>query len=342
MQTSTRIAALVLLTSCAPNRLASSSMIADGGGRDAAVASDLGTSLDAALAADAALLVDAGPVADAGLVDSSLADASLGLDASSDSGALSFASEGCGVAQPIGERTLSMTVRGEERTYKVFIQDGYDPTRPVPIVMHFHGCSSSFDFAFRLHMRQGVHAAFGAGAVFVYPQGLANSGCSAGWEMSNEGKDVEFVERIRAEVSAQFCIDTRPMVITGSSYGGDFVNQYSCARPETVLIAVAQAMSPWDSSACHGPVPMVLAYALDDPYFSSFVGPGFVASRDFWRTQNGCAMTSTAEAPSPCVRYDGCGANPLITCELSEGGHDAFPADFGANLHRWYLERLTP
>jgi polyhydroxybutyrate depolymerase len=283
-----------------------------------------------------------GPVADAGLVDSSLADASLGLDASSDSGALSFASEGCGVAQPIGERTLSMTVRGEERTYKVFIQDGYDPTRPVPIVMHFHGCSSSFDFAFRLHMRQGVHAAFGAGAVFVYPQGLANSGCSAGWEMSNEGKDVEFVERIRAEVSAQFCIDTRPMVITGSSYGGDFVNQYSCARPETVLIAVAQAMSPWDSSACHGPVPMVLAYALDDPYFSSFVGPGFVASRDFWRTQNGCAMTSTAEAPSPCVRYDGCGANPLITCELSEGGHDAFPADFGANLHRWYLERLTP
>lgn len=315
------------------------------------------------LATDASGRVDAGsPTADAATTDTSVSqmdasavdlgagvDAGLAIDAGSDSGSPivdsggggTFRSAGCGTAQSTGLRTMTMTVRGEERSYLVSVPAGYDPNTPVPLHMNFHGCTGdSMSHWYSMNSRGGVEAAFGARGVYVYPQGLANSGCSTGWEMSNGGKDVEFVDSIRTTISDQFCIDTRGMIVTGMSYGGDFTNKYSCARPDNVVIAVAQASSAWPHSDCVGPVPIVVTYALGDVYAETYTGPGFAISRDFWRAENGCTAMTDPETPSPCVRYRGCIENPLITCEVPGGDHGTFPDNLGVNLLRWYREQI--
>lgn len=329
------------LLACAPSRLSGAPV----------VATDAGAQVDTGSPpADAATIDTSVPPMDASAIDLGAGvDAGPGLDAGTDAGVPvvdsggggTFRSAGCGTTQATGLRTLTMTVRGEERSYLVSVPTGYDPNTPVPLHMNFHGCTGdSMSHWYSMNSRGGVEAAFGARGVYVYPQGLANSGCSTGWEMSNGGKDVEFVDSIRTTISDQFCIDTRGMIVTGMSYGGDFTNKYSCARPENVVIAVAQASSAWPHSDCAGPVPIVVTYALGDVYAETYTGPGFAISRDFWRVENGCTAMTDPETPSPCVRYRGCTENPLITCEVPGGDHGTFPDNLGVNLLRWYREQI--
>lgn len=318
---------------------------ADSGATRDAATLDAG-SVDAA-ATDAAApidsnLPDAGPTMDMSMPP---IDMSAPVDMSHDSGppvdAGMFPSPGCGTAHAPGFSTMTMTVRGEERSYLVHVLEGYDPNVPVPLHISFHGCGGdSMSHYYSIRERAGIEEAFGAAAVHVYPQGLANSGCPTGWEMSNSGKDVEFVDNIRTTISNQFCIDTRGMIVTGMSYGGDFTNKYACARPASVVVAVGQATSWWPHSDCVGPVAMVATYALGDPFAETYTAEGFAVSRDFWRVENGCSSTTVAETPSPCERYQGCTDHPLITCVVPGGDHGTYPDNLGVNLRRWYREQL--
>lgn len=247
-------------------------------------------------------------------------------------------STGCGTAQASGLRTETLTIRGEERNYLISVPDGYDPEFPAALHIALHGCGSdSMSHWYSMKERADLETAFGAEAVHVYPQGLPNSGCPTGWEMTSDGKDVEFLDEIQRVMAEQFCIDTRGIVLTGMSYGGDFTNKYACARPEAIAVAAAQASSPWPHNDCVGPVPMVATYALGDQFAEQYTGPGFVDSREFWRGKNECDDVTVPEQPSPCVRYQGC-AEPLVACEVPGGDHGTFPDDFGNVMKRLYLE----
>ena len=66
-----------------------------------------------------------------------------------------------------------------------------------------------------------------------------------------------------------------------------------------------------------------LAHGDKDPTVAQSEG---IAARDHWLTANGCAKTSKATAPSPCVAYEGCSAgHPVTWCSFA-GGHYPLPA----------------
>ncbi|MBA2660661.1 MAG: hypothetical protein H0U74_00075 [Bradymonadaceae bacterium] len=61
-------------------------------------------------------------------------------------------------------------------------------------------------------------------------------------------------------------------------------------------------------------------------YGKKLIGTGELTSgceqfRDLFRDRAGCASTSAATAPEPCVAYDGCnGGTPVHYCQHA-GGH---------------------
>jgi hypothetical protein len=66
-----------------------------------------------------------------------------------------------------------------------------------------------------------------------------------------------------------------------------------------------------------------LAHGNNDPTVPQSEG---IAARDHWVSANGCASTSKATTPSPCVAYDGCSASHAVTWCSFAGGHYPLPA----------------
>ncbi|MBK8170970.1 MAG: hypothetical protein IPK60_11590 [Sandaracinaceae bacterium] len=323
--------ACLVASGCNASLGGATSSLHDGGATDMSIAltdsgegvPDMGSSADAYRDAPA----DA-PAAEAS-VDASAADAG------------SSGSLGCGTPHASGLSTITTTVRGETRTYLVSVPAGYDADVPVPLVIGFHGCGgSSAGLRNFLAGIEGasVENAFGARGVFVYPQALAAGGCATGWEMSNTGRDVEFVDVIESELQATHCIDTRGIVAYGHSYGGDFTHQLACARPERVVVGAPSEAYPANGT-CGGPVAMWINHAEGDPLTTIEQG---IDARDRWLDENGCSATENdPQSPSPpCVRYRGCSAHPVVTCFSEGGDHFTFEPAHGANVNAFYLEQI--
>jgi poly(3-hydroxybutyrate) depolymerase len=234
---------------------------------------------------------------------------------------------GCGqTGAATGVRNLQISVGGQARTYVLSVPTAYNPATAYPLVLAWHGLGGTGMLA-RQYFR--VEQAAAGQAIFVYPDGLplTNQGNEPGWDLTAAGRDVQLFDALVAEVSRTYCIASHRIFSTGHSFGGFFSNRLGCYRG-SVLRAIAPVAGAPPSGACTGEVAAWIAHGTNDPTVPYTQGEG---TRTFWTGRNGCSTTTAATTPSPCVAYQGCGADlPVHWC--SHTGMHEWPSFAAAGI----------
>jgi poly(3-hydroxybutyrate) depolymerase len=216
----------------------------------------------------------------------------------------------------------TIQVAGTDRTYVLAVPDSYDPGTPLPLVFAWHGAGGDGKLA-RLYF--GVEQASNGGAIFVYPDGLEVNGAT-GWDLAIDGPDVSLFDAIVGETTQTYCIDPARVFSTGHSFGGFFTNSLGCARANVLrAIAPVSGGGPF-SNNCSGALAAWLTHGTADTTVPFTNGED---SRDHWLAADGCAASTQATNPPPCVAYDGCQAGTAVHWCAHDGGHEwpSFAAD---------------
>jgi poly(3-hydroxybutyrate) depolymerase len=173
--------------------------------------------------------------------------------------ALAVGSDGCGSEGP-GSGTFTMDHDGIERTYRVFVPDGYQADKPGPVVFIFHGWGGN-ENAFLGHYIV-TSVANQKGYILVAPRGLGSgepdksfnswsfSGSTTGLDGDSgaicdasitadysyasckdvkqntcswtqcQANDVDFTLKLIEEIKADLCVDEKRIFASGGSNGG--------------------------------------------------------------------------------------------------------------------------
>jgi poly(3-hydroxybutyrate) depolymerase len=243
-----------------------------------------------------------------------------GCGGSEDAGApLLTGSAGCNQSSPLTpgawvEQTLF--VGGTARVYDVRAPNGYNASRPYPVVYQFHGCLNAQE-----DDNPPLENVAGSDAILVRPRAAAIC-----WTPGINSPDVAFFDALVPAIERSLCADPARRFVTGYSSGAFLSQTLACVRAGQVR-AVATIAGESPGSSCGGPVAAFLVHDRDDPSVNISEGR---ALRDELAVRNRCAVNQPRQsvAPAPCEAYVGCAAgNPVVWCETSGQRHsrqDAF------------------
>ena len=149
---------------------------------------------------------------------------------------------------PVGPKTYknSMDIRimGARRTYLVHIPSGYNPQKPLPLVVVIHG---AFDTAQGMEKFSGFSTlADRENFIVMYPNGMGifgffqhwNAGHCCGKAASDKVDDVGFVAAAIDDLRSRLKIDPDRIYMVGFSNGGMLVYRFAAERGD-LLAAVA-------------------------------------------------------------------------------------------------------
>jgi polyhydroxybutyrate depolymerase len=202
----------------------------------------------------------------------------------------------------------SIRANDRDRTYHVFVPEGYQPTRRYPVVFRFHGTTGD-----GLSGGLGIEDATKKDTLIVGADGLNKT-----W--SANATDLALFDAMVAAVGEEYCVDLGKLFAYGFSAGAGFSEYLSCIRGDTLRGVAAVEGYDWGRGRnCEGPV---AAWLLHDGSDQSAPIAGGRAARDHLLEQNGCTM-ETEPAGQDCVRYKGCTeGHPVVWCETSGMGHN--------------------
>ncbi len=222
----------------------------------------------------------------------------------------------CGSGAPAaGVTNGSLDVAGVRRTF-VLVLPTAEAGEPLPVYFVFHGAGGTGQ-EFRNWMRFESNAT--RPGIFVYPDGLADSGGSTGWPNTG-GRDVAFFDALLAHVKTRACVDEQRVFATGFSYGGYMSNTLGCARAGVVRAIAPLSGGLFSSRSCtRVPAAVWISHGTTDDPVPLTQGE---AARNYWTSVNGCGSGTSAVEPAPCRSYQGCAAgNPVVWCQF-DGGHE--------------------
>lgn len=252
----------------------------------------------AACSSSPAAVSAAAPRADAGGVT---ADASpdSGTPPSPDSGGAPGADSG-------GDDAPSIDAAGivASRPYTLHVPSGYDPTKPTPLVVMFHGYS--VDGA-EEELYMGLTAASDASTfLYAYGNGTVDKTGERFWNATNACcdlygvpvDDVTYFDAIVADVSSRYNVDRKRIYEVGHSNGGFMGHRLACDRAGVLAAVVSLAGAQWDDpNMCtpsepvsivelHGDADTVIDY--DGGSTTEGTYPSAPATVNIWGAKDGC------------------------------------------------------
>ncbi|MFM7111275.1 MAG: alpha/beta hydrolase family esterase [Planctomycetota bacterium] len=205
-----------------------------------------------------------------------------------------------------GDHVRTLAVGEWKRTYLVHVPRQYDPAKPTPLILAFHGGGANPD---NMVAFSGLSAKSDeAGFIVAYPAGSGrleklltfNGGNCCGYAMSNKVDDVEFTRRLLDDIARDVRIDPKRVYATGMSNGA--IMSYRLASELSDRIAaIAPVSGPMGTPTCKPsrPVPVIHFHGTDDENAPFKGGKGKGASgTDFysvdhsiqaWVGANGCS-----------------------------------------------------
>ena len=249
-----------------------------------------------------------------------------------------LASSGCGGSASGGlQQAQTLSVRGETRTYELFVPDGAASALPLVFVFHGSGGTGKDQRASSYNLEAEAKGK----AIFVYPDGMNRQ-----WDLdrkADDNADIQFFDALVESISSKLCVDRARIFATGYSMGAYFTNQLGCRRGNVLRAIAAHAGGgPFGSDdeydengdlVCpQKAVPALISHGTSDMTVPLSEGK---SSRDGWQKANTCASTTRPYAPSPCVALDGC-ARPVVYCEIPGLGHEVWPAGGAAATWRFF------
>jgi polyhydroxybutyrate depolymerase len=237
--------------------------------------------------------------------------------------------------QAAGDSTWTIqTSTSGTRTALVHIPTGYDPTKPTPIVLNFHGLAGSPSQEEGLTLMDAE--ADSQGFVVVYPQGTGalpswNAGACCGTAVSDNVDDVGFTSDLLDALEDKLCADETRVFVTGMSNGGFFSHVLGCDMADRIA-AIAPVAGVLGIPTCNPsrPVPVIEFHGTSDPLVPYDGDPaiGYPSVADTvagWVQRDGCTgspTTTYSNGDATCVTYAQCSQGADVTlCTITGGGH---------------------
>lgn len=202
---------------------------------------------------------------------------------------------------------------GLETPYLLTLPDGYDGSKPVPLVFAFHGRARSHQL---LHDVDGSYLPEQLGSKYAvaYVKSLGQ-----GFDRPRErGDNLQLFDALYAHLLSNYCIDSEQVFAIGHSSGALFSEILACERAPLLrgIGAVAGALV---LPECPGRSAALMVHGERDAVVS--VSRGRYA-RDRFLHANRCSLQSTPVGTAGCVHYAGC--EPSLPVEWCEHGEPTY------------------
>lgn len=240
--------------------------------------------------------------------------------------------------QPTDSSMQTVQVGGTTRSYVLHVPPGYDGSKPVPLIVDFHGLATTGAQYYR-NNSTFPDVTDPEGVVMAFPNGL-NGPAGAAWNVGPccvpAADDVAFARAIVTQVSMTACIDPKRIYAAGFSMGGGMANYLAC-RAADVFAAVAPSSFDLveenvDDCQPARPISVISFRGSSDslvPYeggFSAVVQGMPVtflgAQRTFqkWAELDGCTGSPSPPNGDECSTYSSCqGGVEVVLCTVSGG-----------------------
>jgi polyhydroxybutyrate depolymerase len=233
-------------------------------------------------------------------------------------------------ALPAAAQTQPIQVQG--RNVLVHVPAGYDPGRPAPLMLAFHGGGGSAGFMAD-DTRYGLQReADQDGFIVAFPNGASrlpggrlatwNAGACCGYARDQGSDDVGFARAVVSAIEARYAVDAGRVFATGMSNGGMFAHRLACEAAD-VFRAVASVAGTDATTRCSPsrPVSVLHIHARDDDHvrFDGGAGPG--AFRDRHSVMD---FMSVPETIARWVQRDQCSGNPQRVLQVPGAYCDAY------------------
>jgi polyhydroxybutyrate depolymerase len=199
------------------------------------------------------------------------------------------------------------TVFGGERPTTLFVPDGYDASKPHPLLVMVHGYMSS-GLAEELILRlEGP--ALARGYLYLRPDGTFDPSGARFWNDWPGGHggatvdDVGYLSKLIDDVRAAYNVDPARIYVTGHSNGGAMSYRMACDRASVIaaIAVLAGGMPANASSVCKPAAPMHLLNVHGDKdgqvsYEGSDKRLGAKACVDFWSAHAKCSGSEKGQA----------------------------------------------
>ena len=239
--------------------------------------------------------------------------------------------------------TYTITSGGVARTYILYVPAAYNPLKPTPLVIEFHGYTSNDSQQEYYGDFRGI--ADTANFIIALPQGLTYSG-STGFAnfgtVASASVDINFTSDMIDTISAHYNINPCKIYSTGFSNGGFMSHDLACflSARFAAIASVSGSMMASHASACNPshPIPVMQFHGTSDVTVSYTGVGGIINSIDVdslikrWVDINNCNTTPDFTAVPNINTTDNCtaehyvynGGNASSTVEFFKiigGGH---------------------
>ena len=253
-----------------------------------------------------------------------------------------YVSEGGPVNQ-----TVSITVDGKARSYRLYVPKDCQPNAPLVIAMH--GANGNMD-------NQAPHfneIADTAKFVIAYPQGEqiffpVFGGYTTGWDASGEDNaDAAFLKAIIDNLAEDYKIDRKRVYCCGFSNGG--MNTYAMANACSDVFAAFASISGFPLNEFHlrhagkRPVPFLHIHGKNDDFVRYKLMPTIVDEMVARMGANPVPIKTTVSGKYDKSIYEATdGSFPYIYYEIDGMGHNDFTSnteDGNSSLTMWKFFR---
>lgn len=201
-----------------------------------------------------------------------------------------------------GTLSLSLNHKGLNRSYVLYVPEGYDGSEEVPLVFNFHGYTSNATEQMQYGDFRDI--AKREGFIIAHPEGLELNGSThwnvGGWTLGSTADDIGYTEAMIQQISTDYNIDQKRIYSTGMSNGGFFSFELACQLSHKIaaIASVTGSMTPETLADCDPskPVPILQFHGTNDvvvPYAGTTWTEHIDNVIDYWVTANELENIST-------------------------------------------------
>ena len=203
-----------------------------------------------------------------------------------------------------GDHVCTLLMGEQQRSYLVHVPQGYDSTKPTPVVLALHG--AAMDGAMMVWFSGLDKKSEESGFIVVYPSGLGvgrfrtwNAGGFSGKMAEGRADDVAFIGQLLDDLAAVVSVDEKRVYACGMSNGGmmcyrlaaELSDRIAAIAPVagTMAIEVSQPKRPVPVIHFHGSKDNIVPFEIAKGKSPSFMKlKGVEESIQTWVKLNGC------------------------------------------------------